>query len=164
MKFGNETMANVEGNRAGRGWPRWEWIFGALAIVSLVVSSRIGHRLPMMVQDVAFLILVAMPFLLTVMSWVGFALARRDQRVSRWRVWVSLVGCSALTVALAVPLLIVFLFMFRLSWIQWSIWCFASSFLALLAGIFGARTARFPLFFGGLVMGGLVVIVPIGIL
>ncbi|MGB7599813.1 MAG: hypothetical protein WBM24_05880 [Candidatus Sulfotelmatobacter sp.] len=131
-------------------------------IVSLVVSSRFGERLPMIVQDAAFLILVAMPWLLTVMSWLGFAFARRDQTVSRWRVLVSFVGCSALTVALVIPLMVVLLFMFRLSWLRLSIWCFASSLLALLAGIFGARPARFPLFFGGLVMAGLVVVVPIG--
>src|SRR5271168_3244411 len=111
-------------------------------------------------QDAAFLVLIGMPWLFTSMSWVGFALSRRDQKISRWRVWVSLVGCSALTVALAIPLLLVFLFMSRHSWLQWSTWCVASSLLALIAGIFGAKLARFPLFFGGLVMGGLVAIIP----
>ncbi len=157
-------MRNVEGDGVPRGWPRWEWFFGALVIVSLVVSSRFGHRLPMNVQDAAFLILVATPWLLTVMSWLGFVFARKEQKISRWRVWVSFVGCCALTVALVIPLLVVFLFMFRLSWMRLSVWCFALSVVALFAGILGAKPARFALFFGGLVMGGLVVIVPIGIL
>ncbi len=117
----------------------------------------------MAVQDVAQLFLLALPFLLVAMSWVGFVSARSDQRVSRSRVWISLVGCVALIVALMIPLLVI-LFPFRLDWLRLAIWCFGSSFLALLGGVLGARPARFPLIFGGLVMGGLVIIIPLGIL
>ncbi len=39
-----------------------------------------------------------------------------------------------------------------------------SSALAMFCGLFGAKPARFSLFFGGLTLGCLVVIIPIGIL
>jgi hypothetical protein len=45
-----------------------------------------------------------------------------------------------------------------------AIWSFASTLVALLAGCFGAKSMWFPLILGGLVMGDLVVIVPVGIL
>ena len=158
-------IVNIESDKVRRGWPRWEWIIGPLVIVSLVSCSRLGHRLPMVVQNVAFLIVVAAPILLTTMSWVEFANARRDGSVPRWRIWTSLCGCVALCLALAIPW-IAFLFSMLLSldWLRLAAWCLASSLVSFLAGIFGARSVRFPLIFGGLIMGGLVVIIPVGIL
>jgi hypothetical protein len=57
-----------------------------------------------------------------------------------------------------------FSMLLRLDWLQLAPRCLASSLVSLLAGIFGARSVRFPLIFGGLIMGGLVAIIPIGIL
>jgi hypothetical protein len=68
---------NMEIAKVRRGWPRWEWIVGSLVIVSLVSCSRLGHRLPRVVQDVAFLVVVATPILLTTMAWMGFANVQR---------------------------------------------------------------------------------------
>jgi hypothetical protein len=157
-------VVNIGISKVRRGRPRWEWIIGPLVIVSLVSCSRLGHRLPMVVQDIAFLIVVAMPILLTVMSWDGFAKVRRDGNASRWRIWISLCGCVALSLALAIPWIAFFFAMLlRLDWLRLATWCLASSLVSLLSGIFGARSVRFPLIFGGLFMGGLVVIIPVGI-
>ena len=152
--------------RSRHGWPSWEWITGPLVIVSLVACSRVGHWLPMVVQDVAFLIVVATPVLLTAMAWVGFVNVRQDGKVPRWRFWISLCGCIALSLALAIPWIAFFFSMLflHLDWLRLLVWCLAASLGSLLAGMFGPRSVRFPLIFGGLIMGGLVVIIPVGVL
>jgi hypothetical protein len=130
-----------------------------LIIASLITSSRFGQRLPMIVQDVAFLVTLFAPLFLIGMS--RFELLRREGMEARWRVWLALLGCVALSVALAIPFLVIFL---RLSYTQWQVWILCASVLALLSGVFAPRLLRFPLMFGGLVMGGLLFIIPIGIL
>lgn len=143
------------------GWPRWEWFLGSLVIVSLVSCSRLGQRMPMAVQDVAFLVAAVMPFLLVGMSWMGLANVRRDVNLSRWRIWMSFCGCAALHLAVSIPVLVV---LFPLRDTQWSFWCLCLSVVALLEGIFAPRSVRFPLFFGGLTMGSLVFIIPVSVL
>jgi hypothetical protein len=54
--------------------------------------------------------------------------------------------------------------LFHFDWLRLVGCCLASTLVSLLAGIFAARSVRFPLIFGGLIMGGLVVIIPVGIL
>jgi hypothetical protein len=151
--------------RGRHGWPAWEWITGPVVIVSLLACSRPGHSLPMVVQDAAFLIVVATPVLLTTMAWVGLANVRRDGGVPRWRFWISLCGCVALSLALAIPWIAFFLSMLflHLDWLRLLGWCLAASLGSLLAGIFGPKSVRFPLIFGGLIMGGLVLIIPVGV-
>jgi hypothetical protein len=97
------SMVNTGIGKVQRGWPRWEAILGSLVILSFISCSRLGHRLPMVVQDVGFLVVVATPLLLTAMSWAGFAKVRRDGNVSRWRIWISFCGCVALSLALVIP-------------------------------------------------------------
>jgi hypothetical protein len=158
---GASSKVKLEGDRMLLGRPRWQWIVGSLIVISLVSSSRPGQRVPMIVQWVAFYFLLSMPLILAAMSWAGFKRVRLDKTVSRWRIWICFCGYVALSVALVIPLLVMFL---SLAYTEWSIWILGSSVVALLAGIFAPRTVRFPLFFGGLVTGGLVVIIPIGIL
>jgi hypothetical protein len=156
---------NTEINSGGRGLPRWEWIVGPLATVALVSCSRLGHRLPMEVQDIAFLVVVGTPIFLIAKSWDEYQKMRRDGKVSRWRIWISLCGCVALLLALVFPF-IAFYFglILRLDWRLFISLCLASSLVSLLAGIFGARPVRFPLIFGSLIMSGLVLIIPVGVL
>ena len=121
----------------------------------------------MVVQDAAFLIVVVTPFLLTTMAWARFVNVRRDGETPRWRFWISLCGCVALSLALATPWIVFLFSMLRLylfDWVRLLVWCLAASLGSLLAGIFGPKSLRFPLIFGALIMGGLVVIIPIGIL
>jgi hypothetical protein len=115
----------------------------------------------MIVQNVAFLVVISLPLLLTAMSWVELKIAWRDESISRWRIWASCCGCVALSFALVVPIIVVFL---TLSWLSWPAWCFSAGLVALFAGIVAARSVRFPLFFGGLMIGSLVFIVPVGVL
>src|SRR5882672_4437347 len=121
-------------DKVRRWWPGKDWIVGTLIVVSLLVSSRAGHSLPIAVQNVAFLILIAAPFVLVAMSLNGLKRASKDEAASSWRVQLSFVGCMALMVALAIPFLVMFL---QLVWTRLAIWCLASSLLALLAGVFG---------------------------
>jgi hypothetical protein len=147
--------------KARREWPSWERGVGLLVIVSLVASSRLGRRLPMIFQDVAFLVTVSVPLILIGMSWIGFRFLRREGMEARWRMWMALLGCVALSVSLAIPF---FVLLFGLPATQWTVWIFGSSVVALLSGMFAPRRLKFPLMFGGLVMGGLLFIIPIGIL
>jgi hypothetical protein len=154
-------MMKLEVNRVRHWWPQWEWIVGSLTIVSLVASSRLGNRLPMVVKDVTFLFLLSLPLILVTMAWVGFKTLHRNEDVARWRIWTCFCGCVALSLALVIPLLVVFL---TLDYTRWVIWIIGSGMISLLSGICGPRSVRFPLLFGGLIMSGLVVIIPVGIL
>jgi hypothetical protein len=69
----------MEVDKVRHRWPQWEWIVGSLTVVSAVASSRLGHRLPMAVQDVAFLFLVSLPLILVTMSWLGFKTVQRNE-------------------------------------------------------------------------------------
>ncbi|MGC1437722.1 MAG: hypothetical protein WA847_17645 [Terriglobales bacterium] len=71
----------------------------------------------------------------------------------------------ALSAALLIPWVAFFFSMLlSLDWLRLAVWCLSASLLSVLSGIFGARSARFSLIVGGLVVGGLVVIIPVGIL
>lgn len=119
----------------------------------------------MEVQDIAFLIVVATPIFLIAKSWDEYEKMRRHGRVSRWRIWISLCGCVALPSALVFPFIgFYFGMILRLDWRLIMSLCLASSLVSLLAGIFGAGPVRFSLIFGGLILSGLVLIIPVGIL
>ena len=147
--------------KARRRWPRWEWTVGILILLSLVALSRLGHGLPRFAQWAAFCFIFFLPLIFATMSWVGFGRVRKDGNVSRWRIWLCFCGCVALSLALLMPLLVIVL---TLDYTRWSIWILGSSVVALLAGIFGTRSTRSPLVFGGLIMGSFVVMIPVGIL
>ena len=154
-----------------RGWPKWVWILACFIVLSILASSRFGQRLPRGLQDDAFLIVLASPVLFIPLAWMQSATARSDGDMPRWRVSVSLFGCVALSVALAIPLFLMFFgFMIPLDWLfvvplNWFFFLpLGSSALAMLCGICGAKPARFSLFFGGLTLGCLVIIIPKGIL
>src|SRR4249920_3767207 len=149
MAAGGNTiifMMKLEVDKVRKRWPRWEWVVVSLTIVSLVASSRLGHRLPMAVQNATFLFLISLPLILVTMSWVGFKTIRRNEDVARWRIWTSFCGCVALSFALVIPVLVVFL---RLDYTRWVICIIGSGMVSLLAGICGPRSVRFPLLFGG---------------
>jgi len=141
-----------------------QWVSGVLIVLSLIYmsNSRLGHRLPRAVQDTAFMILVSLPFLLTGISWWRFVRAwRTDQRMAVWRIWISLCGCVALSIALLIPF---FTIVFTLDWSTTAIWCLVASGVALFTGILAAKPLRLPLFLGGLVMTGLIVVIPVAVL
>jgi hypothetical protein len=114
----------------------------------------------MLLQDVAFLLIMVSPFVFVIVSWMNLFEIEKMETPS-WQFWVSAVGCICLTYALGVPLAAMF---FRLPWSASASVCLTGACLSLLAGIFAAKTVRFPLFFGGLIVGSLVFIIPVGIL
>jgi hypothetical protein len=81
--------------------------------------------------------------------------------IPRWRHLTALAGCVLLSVALAIPLLVLF---GSLNWLTWSLVCLVASLLALVAGLLGTAAVRLPLIVGGLVLAGLVALIPVGIL
>jgi hypothetical protein len=84
-------------------WP-WQWAVGGLFVASLVSSSpRLNQRLPMMLQDVAFVVLIFAAFGLPGLAWTAFVLSRRSDDFRQWRMEVSFFGCVALSVAFASP-------------------------------------------------------------
>jgi hypothetical protein len=95
------------------------------------------------------------------MSWAGFELLRRGKAEARWKMGIALLGCVALSVALAIPFLVIFV---HLSYTRWAGGILGSSVVAIFSGMFAPRGLRFPLIFGGLMMGGLLFIIPVGIL
>jgi hypothetical protein len=150
------------GNISERHWrPSGESLLGVLILASLIASSRLGSRLPMAVQDSALVLVVVMPFGLALVSWEILREAQKSKDGTKLRFWVSACGCIALSFAIAVPFIVIF---FMLSWMTWSVVCLCASALSLLCGIFATRLMRFPLVFGGIVVGGLVFVVPVGVL
>ncbi len=150
-----------------RAMPRWKWIATALIVGLLVSCLRFGRGLPMILQDGAFLALISLPFFLIVTSWMGFFRARNSTRQSGLRLWISLCGCVALSLTVAIPFLVLFSSMFlRLGfdWLRLLPWCIAFCAATLLAGIFGAKSTRFSLIFGGIALGAIVLLIPVGIL
>lgn len=149
-------------NISSMSWPSWQWAVGALVLASLVASSRLGQRLPIILQDVAFFVLIFAALGLPGMAWTAFVLLRRSGDLHQWRMGVSLFGCIALSVAFASP------FVCALSSLDWmhvgGYVCIYSSLTAVLAGAFAPGLVRFGLIFGGLVLGGLAVLIPMGIL
>jgi hypothetical protein len=151
--------AEIAGPEPAGGRDR-DWPVGVLAVVLLLMFSPVGRKLPEVVQTVVLLMLVALPFFLTPLSWWRFSRARRDEMIPRWRLWVSFCGCVALSLAFV----IIGIVMFEASnWISLD-WSVGSSLVSILAGTLAGRPVRFPLMVGGLVLGGIVVLFPIGIL
>jgi hypothetical protein len=150
------------GASSARSWPRWEWGVGFSVIASLIISSRWGSRTPMILQDIAFFVLVFAALGLPGMAWTAFGLLRRSGDLCGWRMGLSLFGCVALTVALASPVLCV---LTPLDWLHSGGYlCLVGSLSSVVAGAFAPGSVRFGLIFGGLVVGGLATAMPIGIL
>jgi hypothetical protein len=133
-------------------------------IICLIAVLRSGSKVPMQLQDLAFITLVIAPFVLIGLSWLQLARVWGRESVPRWRIWVSSVGCIALLVAVGIPFVGVFVFFSRFDWLRAMPWSLGLSAVAVLTGIVGARPVRFPLFLGGAAIAGLILIIPIGIL
>lgn len=139
---------------------------GALTLAA-VVSTVGGSRISTTVGDIGFVVLVVLIVVFVVMAWWRFGRSRKDGGTTRWRVWVGLGGCVALSLALATPL-IPFFFFFVLRWGFGPRWDFKMlmlgfSLAAVLLGFLGARGVRFPLIAGGLVLGSLALLLPVGV-
>ena len=144
---------------------RVEWVLGALTVAALVLSAR-GHRtLSVVAEDAGVVGLIVLGIVFVVMAWWTCIRGWRDREASRWRVWISLLGCIAFSVAFAMPWISMFFFVGP-GFMRWDIrtlWI-ASSLVALFGGVLGARATRFPLVAGGLMMTCFVLMIPAVIL
>ena len=138
-----------------------DWPIGVLAIVLLLVCTPFGRRLPEVVRTVAFLMLAVLPFFMVPLAWWRFSSARSTPGIRKWRIWIMLVGCVALSLAFILPGLV---FLGVLNWLAWSEWTPAFAAVSLLAAAVVGGRVRFPLFIGGLTLGGFVLLFPVGIL
>jgi hypothetical protein len=141
---------------------KWEWGVAFVVMASLIISSRWGSRTPIFLQDIAFLVLVFSALGLPGMAWTAFEISRRDGDLRGWRMAVSLVGCVALSVAFASPFLCA---VTPLDWLHFGGYlCVIASLTAVVFGAFAPGLVRFRLMFGGLVVGGLALVIPMGVL
>jgi len=143
-----------------RGWV--EWMLLGIIAVGVIPVLPVGRRWPMRVQDAGFFAFVAALFWCAGLGWWRFRVLRRERGWRKWRVWASLIGCGALSLALAIPILAIFSFGF-LVWDFLTAWVIAAM-SALLLGFFAERPVRFPLVLGSLGMVSLVVLIPKGVL
>lgn len=115
----------------------------------------------MSIQDVAFQTAALMSYVILVASWKRLAQVRKEVEIPGWRFWVSGCGCAALSLAMTVPFVAVF---FGRRWESLLVACITFSLTASICGIFAARPLRLLLFFGGVLVAGLLIEIPIGIL
>jgi hypothetical protein len=145
---------------------RLDWVLGGLTVAA-ILSTVLGHRFSgLVVENVGFVVLLMLAVLFLVMSWWRFVRALISGRADRWRAWVSLAGCIALTLAFALPLIPFFFIVLR--WGFGPRWDFKLLMLcfslgSLLAGTLAARRVRFPLVAGGFIIVIVALILPQGV-
>lgn len=143
-----------------------DWGLAALSVLA-VVGSVAGHRASLIVEDVSFGTLLVLVLLFVPMAWCRLVRAWRDGAVARWRVWISLAGCVALSLALAspcIPLLgsILVGMGFGPRW-DYKLLMVSFRSAAFLFGVIAAKKVRFPLMLGGLMLGMVGLILPVGV-
>jgi len=145
---------------------RLEWSLGALTLAAML-STAFGYRIAMVVEDIGFVVLLLLMVVFVVMAWWRFARRSKDEAAARWRAWVSLGGCVALTLSLATPLIPFFFFLvlrlgFGPRW-DFKMLMLGFSLVAVVLGFLGTRRVRFPLIVGGVVIGLVAVLIPVGV-
>ena len=148
-----------------RSSSRLDWGLAALTVVA-IVGTVIGHRGSLIVEDVSFGTLLVLIFLFVPMAWWRLRRTWKDEGAAQWRVWTSLAGCVALSLALALPCIPFFGSFVRMGfgprW-DYKLLMFGFGTAAFLLGIGAGRTVRFPLMLGGLMLGVIGLILPVGV-
>lgn len=144
---------------------RLDWGLATLTVVA-IVGTVFGRRASLLVENVSFGILLVLIFLFVPMAWWRLRYSWRDAVVVRWRMWISLAGCVALSLALALPCIPFFGSFVRMGfgppW-DYKLLMFGFGSAAFLLGIGAARTVRFPLMLGGFMLGVIGLILPVGV-
>jgi hypothetical protein len=145
-------------------------ILALITIVALVPMSRVGNRLPMLVQDIDFGLVLALLISFPGLAWWRLVRAVRHDSVVRWRVGISVAGSIALSLSILIPVLAVLLPFFGptgmsllLRWDFLSIWMIVS-LAAFLLGVLSVSGVRFALLMGGFAMSSFVILLPKGVL
>lgn len=149
-----------------RSGSRLDWGFATLTVIG-IVGTVIGHRrASLIVEDVSFGTVLVLSFLFVPMAWWRLAHTWKDEGSARLRLWISLAGCVALTLALALPCIPFFCSFVRMGfgppW-DYKLLMFGFGSAAFLLGIGAARTVRFPLMLGGLILCVIGLILPVGV-
>lgn len=144
---------------------RLELALGALTLAAIIGTVQ-GRRIALAVENVSFITLLVLIVIFVGMAWWRTGHVWRDGASVQWRLWLSLAGCMALTLAFVLPC-IQFLFAFR-PWLG-SGWNYKMLMLefgiaALLAGIFAARKVGFLLMLGGFLIALVGIVIPMPVL
>jgi hypothetical protein len=139
-----------------------EWAIATLTIVVIVLNTRPRLFLPTIMREADEIALLVLAPFFAAMAWWRFMSARREGSIPRWRIWISLCGCIALSLAIVVPVFAVGMpdrLIFALPWDFAPVW-HVSGAISLLASVLAARKMRFPLVLGGLVVVLIMLLLP----
>jgi hypothetical protein len=129
--------------------------------VAAILGVTLGRRLSIHVEDVSFLVLLMLAAVFVIIGWLRYGHATVDGRTARWRIWLSQAGCLTLSLAVGLPFIPFFLYLFLRSgtgpgW-NYKMLMLRLGLAALLSGTVAAKGVRVPLIFGGLaiaIVGG----------
>ena len=131
----------------------------AIPVVGFVLGDFFSRKLPVIVQDVLFIVVLLLVCVMIVARWVCGSIVRNDSDVARWRKAVGVIGAMANTPAVLIPFLV-------LPMLTWQIAiqaCLACSFCGIAAGILAPREIRLPTALAGLIVASIVLAIPIGV-
>lgn len=145
---------------------RLDWTLGILTFAAMVGTAA-GRRVALIVGDVSFVTLLVLMVVFVAMAWWRFVRAWKNAEIARWKVWISLAGSVALSLAFGLPCIPFFgsLVMgmgFGPRW-DYKMLMFSFGLAALLAGIFSAKKVGFPLIIGGLIIAMVGLVLPVGV-
>jgi hypothetical protein len=138
-----------------------DWALVALIAIGVISMLPALHRLPMALQDIGFCMLLLAMLACPAIAWWRVLGVVKALGWRKWRVWMSIGGCVALTGAILIPMAGIVLFFLRWDWL--TVWL-AASVLALLLGVLAIPPVRFLLTLGGFGMVSLVLLIPKGVL
>src|SRR5579872_6473270 len=132
---------------------RLDWALGTLTVAAMLGTAA-GRRIALIVEDVSFVILLVLVVAFVAMAWWRLVCAWKNGETARWKAWISLAGCLALSFAFGLPCIPFFgsLVMgmgFGPRW-DYKMLMFGFGLAALLAGIFSTKRVGFPMILGGL--------------
>lgn len=133
----------------------------AIPIVGFVLGCLFSRKLhlPVIMQDVLFIILLLLGCMMIVASWVYWSIVRNDRDIAPWRKAISLIGVLAITLPALIPFLVLPMLASQIT-IQA---CLVCSFCGMVAGVFAPREIRLPTALAGLIVASVILAIPIGV-
>jgi len=166
----DQDSRDVRG-RADKKWARP--LAGVAGVVVVVLLLRGLRRGPLWSQDVIFVLLVLSPLILNGFGWLRFRKAVCEQRLGLKRKTVVGLGLLANSIAIAIPwvVFLVAVYNFRrqavvhdLDWNTSLICISILSMFSLIAGAIAPGWIRVTLVLNSLIVAGLALSIPMGVL